>query len=270
MRSVLLAAASAMLLASCGLGAPQYPQFTETSYRVEGLTTPAGGGAATRTVIYREGPKMRVEAALPTYGNATIVFDESTNAAYVLNPTTAATTTPTAAPAAGAAPATTAPGAPATTTTTQPAAPATTVAAAPPPQAVTGVAVRIEDADAPQPLETAWAALGADNARSVGDCEVAGERGHEWAPREETSGVERVACITSDGIVLKVTENGQTLWEATSLQRGEQDAALFGVPAGYQLIDPHAVANEVGQNMEQLNSVTGAPPTPQQAPAPRG
>lgn len=269
MRSVLLAAASAVLLASCGLGAPQYPQFTETSYRVEGMTTPAGGGAATRTVIYRDGPKMRVEAALPTYGNATIVFDESTNAAYVLNPTTGAVTTPSAVPApAAAAPTTTTPGAPAATTT-QPAAPGTTVAAAPP-QAVTGVAVRIEDADAPQPLETAWAALGADNARSVGDCEVAGERGHEWAPREETSGVERVACITNDGIVLKVTENGQTLWEATSLQRGEQDAALFGVPAGYQLIDPHAVANEVGQNMEQLNSVTGAPPAPQQAPAPRG
>ncbi len=269
MRSVLLAAASAVLLASCGLGAPQYPQFTETSYRVEGMTTPAGGGAATRTVIYRDGPKMRVEAALPTYGNATIVFDESTNAAYVLNPTTGAATTPTAVPApAAAAPTTTTPGAP-TATTTQPAAPGTTVAAAPP-QAVTGVAVRIEDADAPQPLETAWAALGANNARSVGDCEVAGERGHEWAPREETSGVERVACITNDGIVLKVTENGQTLWEATSLQRGEQDAALFGVPAGYQLIDPHAVANEVGQNMEQLNSVTGAPPAPQQAPAPRG
>ncbi len=269
MRSVLLAAASAVLLASCGLGAPQYPQFTETSYRVEGRTTPAGGGAATRTVIYRDGPKMRVEAALPTYGNATIVFDESTNAAYVLNPTTGAATTPTAVPApAAAAPTTTTPGAP-TATTTQPAAPGTTVAAAPP-QAVTGVAVRIEDADAPQPLETAWAALGANNARSVGDCEVAGERGHEWAPREETSGVERVACITNDGIVLKVTENGQTLWEATSLQRGEQDAALFGVPAGYQLIDPHAVANEVGQNMEQLNSVTGAPPAPQQAPAPRG
>lgn len=261
MRSVLLAAASAVLLASCGLGAPQYPQFTETSYRVEGSTTPAGGGAATRTVIYREGPKMRVEAALPTYGNATIVFDESTNAAYVLNPTTGATTTPTAAPGAATTPTTTASGAPAATTTQS---------AAPAPQAVTGVAVRIADADAPQPLETAWAALGADNARSVGDCEVAGERGHEWAPREETSGVQRVACITSDGIVLKVTENGQTLWEATSLQRGEQDAALFGVPAGYQLIDPHAVANEVGQNMEQLNSVTGAPSAPQQAPAPRG
>ena len=126
--------------------------------------------------------------------------------------------------------------------------------------------MRIEDADAPQPLETAWAALGADNARSVGDCEVAGERGHEWAPREETSGVERVACITSDGIVLKVTENGQTLWEATSLQRGEQDAALFGVPAGYQLIDPHyktvvreLSAVDVWRKLLKIRAETGEP-----------
>ena len=134
-----------------------------------------------------------------------------------------------------------------------------------------GVAVRIEDADAPQPLETAWAALGAENARSTGKCEVAGESGHEWTPRQAPApGVERTACITDDGIVLRVSESGATLWEATSLQRGQQDAALFGVPTGYQLIDPQAIAEQVGQNMEQLDSVTGAQPTPQPAPAPRG
>jgi len=47
-------------------------------------------------------------------------------------------------------------------------------------------------------------------------------------------------------------------------------AALFGVPDNYQLIDPQAVAQQVGESMEQIGSVTGAPPTPQQAPAPRG
>jgi hypothetical protein len=123
---------------------------------------------------------------------------------------------------------------------------------------VLGVAVRIDDTDAPQPLETAWAALGAGNARSTGACEVAGESGHEWAPREAPApGVERTACITDDGIVLRVRENERVLWEATSLQRGEQDDALFGVPPGYQLIDPQAVAEQVGENMEQLDSVTG-------------
>lgn len=273
-KNLLLAAAAAALLSACGLGAPAYPEFSETSYRVEGATASADGGAPVRTVIYRDGPKMRVETMLPNIGQATIVFDESTNAAYVLNPTGQLPTTTTtgaqaqAAPPAGAAPTATPPGA---ATTTAPA-PTTTTSAPAPAQPVVGVAVRVEDADAPQPLETAWAALGAENARSTGRCEVAGEDGHEWTPREAPApGVERTACITDDGIVLRVSESGRTLWEATSLQRGEQDEALFGVPPGYQLIDPHAVAEQVGQNMEQLDSVTGATQqAPRPAPAPRG
>lgn len=274
----LAAAAAAALLSACGLGAPTYPTFGDTAYRIEGSTADANGGAPVQTVVYRDGPKMRVETILPNVGQAIIVFDESTNAAYVLNPTgqlPTATVQPTATAPAGAPATTTTPATTAATTTTPAPAgttPATTVAAAPPAQVV-GVAVRIDDADAPQPFETAWAALGADNARSTGKCEVAGESGHDWTPREAPApGVERTACITDDGIVLRVTESGRTLWEATSLQRGEQDAAMFGVPAGYQLIDPQAVADQVGQNMEQLDSVTGGAPAPQQtpAPAPRG
>lgn len=272
-KTFLLAAAAAALLSACGLGGPDYPQFSETSYRIEGMTSAPYGGAATQTVIYRDGPKMRVEAVLPNYGQATIVFDESTNAAYVLNPTgqlpTAATTTTQP---QGTGPSTTSatPQGAATTTAPPATTPATTVVA-PAAQQVVGVAVRIEDADAPQPLETAWAALGEDNARSTGRCEVAGERGNEWTPREAPApGVERTACITDDGVVLRVSESGRTLWEATSLQRGDQDDALFGVPPGYQLIDPQQVAERVGESMEQLDSVTGAPAAPQQAPAPRG
>jgi len=276
MTLLLAAGAATALLAGCGIGAPAYPTFGETDYRIEGNTADVNSGGTTQTVIYRDGPKMRVEAVLPNYGQAAIVFDEATNSAYVLNPTAGATVAPTAAPAT-----TTAPGATTTTPVTPstvPAAPGATAPAAPTagtvaaaPQPVQGVAVRIEDADAPQPLEAAWSALGGDNARHVGRCEVAGERGNEWAPRQETTGVERVACITDDGIVLRITENGRALWQATSLQRGEQDAALFGVPAGYQLIDPQAVAQQVGENMEQLDSVTGATPAPAQpAPAPRG
>lgn len=272
-KNFLLAAAAAALLSACGLGAPAYPEFSETSYRIEGTTASADGGAPVQTVIYRNGPQMRVETMLPNTGAATIVFNESTNAAYVLNPTgqlptaPAPTTAPAATPQTTTAPTTTAPAATAPTTT----APATTTAQAPAAtQPVVGVAVRIEDADAPQPLETAWAALGAENARSTGRCEVAGESGHEWTPREAPApGVERTACITDDGIVLSVTESGRTLWQATSLQRGEQDAALFGVPPGYQLIDPQTVAEQVGENMEQLDSVTGAQP-PQQQRAPNG
>lgn len=279
-KSFLLAAAAAALLSACGIGAPAYPTFGETSYRIEGSTAATNGGAAVQTVIYRDGPQMRVETMLPNMGQATIVYDESTNAAYVLNPTGQAQTTTTTTPAPTApAGATTTPSPAATTTTAPPSttttAPPPTTTAVQPTQQVLGVAVRIEDADAPQPLETAWAALGAENARSTGKCEVAGEDGHEWTPREAPApGVERTACITDDGIVLRVSESGRTLWEATSLQRGQQDAALFGVPPGYQLIDPQAVAEQVGQNMEQLDSVTGAAPAQQRAPAttpaPRG
>lgn len=267
MRTMFLAAvASAALLAGCG--APDYPQFGETAYRIEGMTANVDGGAATRTTIYRDGPRMRVEATLPNYGEATIVYDDSTNSAYVLNPTAPAAAVPAAAPAPTTAPQPQA-------TAPNPAQPSTAAPSATPqpaPQAqVLGVAVRIDDADAPQPLETAWMALGEDNARSVGDCEVAGESGHEWRPREAPApGVERTACITDDGIVLRVRENERVLWEATSLERGPQEASLFGVPAGYQLIDPQATAEAVGENLEQLDSVTGDTPAPAQPAPPRG
>ena len=265
MRSTILAAvAAAALLAGCGIGA-HYPQFGQSAYRIEGLTEQANGGAAVHTVIYRDGPKMRVETVLPTRGQATIVFDQATNAAYVLNPVGQIPSTPIAgAPTHGAAVTESTTTAPSSVTTST-----TTAAPAAQPTASRGVAVRIDDADAPQPLETAWQALGADNARRVGDCTVAGERGTEWRPKEAPApGVERTACITSDGIVLRVRENQRVLWQATALQRGPQQASLFGIPAGYQLIDPQAVAEQVGANMENLNSVTGAQPAPQQRPAP--
>lgn len=229
MRSAGYVAIAALCLAGCS-GA-EYPQFGQNSYRIEGLTTPLGGGAATHTIVFRKGPQMRVEAVLPDAGRATIVFDDATRGAYALNPN-ANTPRGVATPEADD---------------------ADLVAVA----ALPGIAVRIEDADAPQPLETTWAALGADNVRSTGRCEVAGERGREWTPRTQTGGVERSACITADGIILRVTENGHVLWEATSLQRGEQDLALFGVPAGYRMVDPNAFA---AREAEDERAVTPAQP----------
>lgn len=270
MRSSLIAAAAtaALMLSGCGIGA-KYPEFGQTAYRVEGMTAAADGSAATHTVIYRDGPKMRVETILPHYGEAIVVFDQSTNAAYVLNPRAPVVAQVAPGTAAGSQAAQMSPPS-ATTTTTLPTAPATpniAVAPATTPQVI-GVAVRLDDADAPQPLESAWAALGGDNAQRVGSCTVAGERGTEWRPKAAPApGVERTACITSDGIVLRVRENQRVLWEASSVQRGTQEASLFGVPAGYQLIDPDAVAQGVGERMQHLDSVTGAP-QPQTAPPP--
>ncbi len=242
------AMASVLALAACGLGAPTYPTFGEQAYRIEGVTTPEGGGPIP-TTIYRDGPKMRVETTLPGRGPATIVFDSATNAAYVLSAVTApaAPVAPAATPAPGAAP---------------PAAPA-------PAAANVGVAVRVTDTEAPEPLEAPWAALGAEGATSSGSCNVAGESGRFWTPKNSAEqGVERTACITDDGIVLEVREGERVLFQATSLQRGAQDAALFGVPPGYQVVDPQAVVEGVGQTMDQLDSVTGAPTTAPATPAP--
>lgn len=254
MRKSLLLAVTAFLLAGCGLGAPAYPHFGDVAYRIEGTTAAIDENIATHTVIYRDGPNLRIETSLPEYGPAIVVFDQSTNAAYVLNPTVQPSpTAPTIAPAA---PTTTPPGA----TSPNAATPATGTPTSPPPSVI-GIAVRISDASAPQPLETAWAALGAQNAKSVGNCRIAGERGHEWAPREPPApGVERTACITEDGIVLRVRENDKVLFEATGVARGPQSASLFGVPPGYQMINPAAVAVGIGEQMNELNSVTGSLP----------
>ncbi|MBI1251420.1 MAG: hypothetical protein GC189_08105 [Alphaproteobacteria bacterium] len=259
--SWLAAVSGAVLAASCGIGAPTYPSFGETAYRVEGMTLPPDGGAATPTVIYRDGPKMRVEAMLPQYGQATIVFDDATNSAYVLNPTTGPYA-PAAAPTAGVTPTAATPAPTSTPAAPAPGVAAPAPAAAPAAQAV-GIAVRVPDADAPQPLESAWAALGADNAESVGACQGAGENGHSWrAKNADQTAAPRIACITDDGIILSIRENDRVLWQATALQRGTQDAALFGVPQGYRLIDPQAVAEQVSDTLQQLDSVTGDAPPP--------
>jgi hypothetical protein len=248
-----IALAAAALLGGCELVAPAYPEFGEAAYRIEGVSITPGVRGMTRSVIYRDGQKMRVETVLPNFGRAVVVFDQATNAAYVLDPSGRA---PAAPPPLGAAPAE--PPLMEGPRANEPSA----VPAMPP---SSGIAVRIDDMEAPQPLETAWAALGAENARFVGNCRVAGERGGLWRPREEPArGVQRTACITPDGIVLRVEENEHVLWQATALERGPQSASLFGVPTGYRVLEPRAVASALP------DSVIGAPPEPQEAPPPRG
>lgn len=251
----LLLVSAAVLVASCGIGAPAYPEFGTASYRLEGTAMGADGTEPVQTVIYRDGAKMRVETNLAT-GRASIVRDELSGAAYIVtasSPVVVTPAAPTTPPAAGAPLPTT----PATTTATT-----TTTTASTPVAPGTGTAVRIADADAPKPMEEAWVTLGGENARNVGACTVAGEKGQNWTPKERAEGVSRVACITSDGIVLEIKEGERVLWQATSVQRGPQDATLFGVPAGYQVIDPQAVAEKVGDTMQEIGQVAGDPKTP--------
>lgn len=268
LRPIVIVSAVA-LLAGCGLGGPTYPSFGEASYRIEGNATSADGSAPVRTVIYRDGGKLRMETVLAT-GPANIVYDELSGGAYIVT----ASTTTAVAPAATPAPAAPAPADQKTTTTTST---TTTTPVTQPPapsapaviSAISGTAVRIPDSDAPKPMEEAWVALGEKGARSAGKCNVAGEAGGLWTPRERPQGEPRTACITNDGIVLEIKEGPRVLWQATAVQRGPQDPALFGVPAGYQVIDPQVVAEKVGETMQDLSKVAGdpkAPPTTSPAP----
>lgn len=263
-------------LAGCGLGT-KYPTFGESAYRIEGAaTSPDGAAAPISTVIYRDHAKMRLETMLPGRGPATIVFDDATKAAYVITAVGApappgATASNAAAPAPAAPSAQPAPAAPENTSATgyagavlQPpptasVAPAPTAAPAPTlPANAVGVAVRLDNDDAPTPIEQPWQALTEKNARSTGTCKIAGEGGRLWSPSTAEAGqTPRTACITDDGIVLEIRENGAVLWQATRVERGAQDPALFGIPSGYAIVDPKAVADSVSNTLNKIGSVSG-------------
>ena len=70
----------------------------------------------------------------------------------------------------------------------------------------------------------------------VGPCSHMGESGVEWQRLRDGGGTQNT-CVTNDGIILWSTDSGRTTWQTTSVQRGAQDAALFTVPAGAQVVD---------------------------------
>ncbi len=231
--------ASALALTACG--AP-YPNFAHTpAFRIEGVRTPITGGASQRVVIYRDGAKLRVETLTPA-GRTVVVFDQGTNDAYALAPLPPAGATPTATPSAA---------------DTHAAPSATPLPVAPPPNVI-GMAIRVADAQAPQPLETPWSAVTKGNVISGGGCRVAGQNGREWRATATALAVDqRTACITQDGIVLREREGSKTIFEATRLDRGPQPAALFGVPAGFQRQTPASVAETAANTTTTIASNTG-------------
>lgn len=105
-------------------------------------------------------------------------------------------------------------------------------------------AMRLQQQDNEDPAADWQGEMGA--ATRTGSCSVAGENGAEWT-REE-NGAPQTACVTSDGIILRATEGGQTVWETTSVQRGPQSAELFTLPPGVQVID----LNNMGAAMEDM------------------
>ena len=80
-----------------------------------------------------------------------------------------------------------------------------------------------------------WSADLASTATRTGACSVAGQSGAEWTRAEE--GVANTVCVTDDGIILRAREGERVVWETTSVERGPQDAALFSLPPGVQVMD---------------------------------
>lgn len=100
-----------------------------------------------------------------------------------------------------------------------------------------------------------WQGELAQTATRTGACSVAGENGAEWTKTTE-EGVETV-CVTDDGIILRSTDDGTTVWETTRVERGAQEASLFELPPGVQVVDlgnmgaAAAAAMERAKNADQ-------------------
>jgi len=100
-----------------------------------------------------------------------------------------------------------------------------------------------------------WSAEVASTARRTGDCAVAGENGAVWT--RDDNGTPNTVCVTSDGIILRVTEGDRTVWETTSIQRGPQSAELFVLPPGVQVMDLGDVGSAMQDMLERAQSQAG-------------
>lgn len=97
-----------------------------------------------------------------------------------------------------------------------------------------------------------WQGELAETATRTGTCSVAGENGAEWTKTTE-EGVETV-CVTDDGIILRATDDGVTVWETTQVQRGAQEANLFELPPGVQVMDLGNLGAAAAAAMEQAKN----------------
>jgi hypothetical protein len=219
----LVCVGGATLLSACGVGA-QYPDFSAKQYRLEGNRSLPGTEFSGPAIFYRDDEHLRYEGILENHGVATVVYDPVRKTAYMLESSASRRRA-----FAGEAP--------------------------------QRLAMQLTEAETPQPLEVAWAALGPENVRSFGRCRIAGERGNLWRPREPIApDVERAACITPDGIVLQLTENDAVLFEATSIDRGAQAASLFEIPETYRILDNAELAQLEDEAIE-ASAEAATPPT---------
>jgi hypothetical protein len=118
------------------------------------------------------------------------------------------------------------------------------------------VAMRLSGGEGNQFTDPAkgWSGELASTATRTGACSVAGQSGAEWTRVQE--GVNNTVCVTDDGIILRAREGERTVWETTSVQRGPQDASLFTLPPGVQVMDLSNMGAAI-EAMEKARSQAG-------------
>lgn len=92
------------------------------------------------------------------------------------------------------------------------------------------------------------------NGKRIGADTVAGERCAEWeVGADEEGGAPTRACVTRDGIVLRVAEvGGPPAILAKSISRGAQAPALFAAPAGYEEVNMGECMRAAGDMMAAM------------------
>lgn len=76
--------------------------------------------------------------------------------------------------------------------------------------------------------------LAAHAPENVGSDTIAGLSCIDWKWHDEGTGDKAIACITKDGVLLKLERDGHTVLSAKSVAFGKQRPALFSIPNGFE------------------------------------
>jgi len=95
---------------------------------------------------------------------------------------------------------------------------------------------RMTDDKAIPDASAQWRSIASESHRT-GECAVAGEHGQVWEHADAGGANPRSVCVTGDGVLLRATNNGETTWQATVVQRGPQSEDLFRAPQGVRLME---------------------------------
>ncbi len=81
--------------------------------------------------------------------------------------------------------------------------------------------------------------------RRLGPEVVAGTPCTDWATRD-VAGRDSVVCLTADGVLLRATQAGQVLVQATRVEEVPQPAEVFAIPDGDRVQAPSSPAGSPG------------------------